>query len=181
MEIMVVLIIIAILAAVAVANYQKTVYRSRFSQLEASMRPLYESMMRYIADQGTYPSSLEDLDVQIGEMVHPCVFGSVTTNRQCARSGNYYYYLSNSPTFPYATSIIGLYLPEGLGKGKIPQFGYIMSPPKSTWNPNLDGTVARLCIPFKNNLLSIWLCDFVGTGESYGGSIADSKSFIIMP
>ncbi len=62
-ELLVVVLIIGILAAVALPQYQKAVIKSRYMELEFLGRTLNKSIQLYFLANGTYPQTLEDLDI----------------------------------------------------------------------------------------------------------------------
>ncbi len=106
-ELLVVVLIIGILAAVALPQYEKAVLKSRFSQLLILGRSLYESQQMYYLANGTYATSFEDLDLVPG--------GELSSNNRvikfstgvCAFNGeylNYYCY-----TQPASATLIVIY------------------------------------------------------------------------
>lgn len=62
-ELLVVVLIIGILAAVALPQYEMAVKKSRFTQLQAAAQPIMRSMELYYMQNGTAPESLDDLDI----------------------------------------------------------------------------------------------------------------------
>ena len=64
-ELLVVVLIIGILAAIALPQYQAAVLKSRFMAFMPLMRSLKEAQERYYMENGEYAASLLDLDVQI--------------------------------------------------------------------------------------------------------------------
>ena len=62
-ELLVVVLIIGILAAVALPRYQKTVLHSRYKLLKAHTLKIAEAARIYQLANGTYPSSLSQLDI----------------------------------------------------------------------------------------------------------------------
>ena len=64
-ELLVVVLIIGILAAVAVPQYQKAVLRSRLSTLKNLVESIAQSQEAYYLANGTYSSSFENLDVNV--------------------------------------------------------------------------------------------------------------------
>jgi type IV pilus assembly protein PilE len=64
-ELLVVVLIIGILAAVAVPQYQKTVYKSQAAEVLASIRTLKDALEIYYLQTGSYPTSPDQLDVTI--------------------------------------------------------------------------------------------------------------------
>jgi general secretion pathway protein G len=60
-ELMIVVSIIGILAAIAAPNYQWGLVRAREAVLSEDLYTLNTSIQQYLADKGKYPDSLEDL------------------------------------------------------------------------------------------------------------------------
>lgn len=60
-ELLVVVLIIGILAAVALPQYQKAVLKSRFTQLMVAGDALYRSAELYRMENGTWPAKLDEL------------------------------------------------------------------------------------------------------------------------
>ena len=64
-ELLVVVLIIGILAAVAVPQYQKAVYKSHFAKLKALTESVLQAQSAYYLANGKYANSFEDLDVDM--------------------------------------------------------------------------------------------------------------------
>ena len=64
-ELLVVVLIIGILAAVALPQYQKAVARSRVIQLQTRLNALVKAAEVYLMDNGQWPHDVRDLDVDI--------------------------------------------------------------------------------------------------------------------
>ncbi len=62
-ELLVVVLIIGILAAIAVPQYQKAVIKSRYSTLKNRTQAIASAVERYFLTHDTYPKNLEDLDI----------------------------------------------------------------------------------------------------------------------
>lgn len=62
-ELLVVVLIIGILAAVALPQYQKAVAKSRFTQLQTAGKSLKEAVELYYVANGAYPTRWEQLDI----------------------------------------------------------------------------------------------------------------------
>ena len=80
-ELLVVVLIIGILAAVAVPQYEKAVLKSRYVQLQISAKTFYDALQRHYMATGTYPSELSVLDIQMP--------GAVQTGPNRVDFGNY--------------------------------------------------------------------------------------------
>ena len=63
-ELLVVVLIIGILTAVAVPQYQKAVWKSRYTQAKTMAKSLSDAMEVYYLDNGAYTADLYALDVQ---------------------------------------------------------------------------------------------------------------------
>ena len=68
-ELLVVVLIIGILAAVAVPQYQVAVAKSRMVQLRIYLDALYKSAQLYELANGTWPNDVRDLDIDITQGV----------------------------------------------------------------------------------------------------------------
>ncbi|WP_424245454.1 prepilin-type N-terminal cleavage/methylation domain-containing protein [Elusimicrobium posterum] len=62
-ELLVVVLIIGILAAIALPQYQKAVWKSRGAQLKEAVRATANAQNIYFLTNGTYASSFDDLDI----------------------------------------------------------------------------------------------------------------------
>ncbi len=62
-ELLVVVLIIGILAAVAYPQYRMAVYKARFTQLQAAAQPIMRSFERYYMQNGNTPTTLDELDI----------------------------------------------------------------------------------------------------------------------
>ncbi len=67
-ELLVVILIIGILAAVAVPQYQKAMIRSKFAAAQYAGDTLYKAAVRYKLQNGTWPSTLDQLDITLAGM-----------------------------------------------------------------------------------------------------------------
>ena len=84
LELLVVVLIIGILAAIALPQYQMAVAKSKFATLKNNVRALYEAEQRYYLLHGTYALTNEGLDIDLPS----CKFNS------CCSSSNTNPYVS---------------------------------------------------------------------------------------
>ena len=68
-ELLVVVLIVGILSAIALAQYQRTVDKSRAMQALVLVRSLANAQERYFMANGSYSLTFDNLDVQLGEYV----------------------------------------------------------------------------------------------------------------
>ncbi len=87
-ELLVVVLIIGILAAVAVPQYQKAVVKSHLARLKSIVHGIVVAQENYYLANGKYTKSFDDLDVSL-----TCKAGS--PNNQCLLKG-YYCTISNT-------------------------------------------------------------------------------------
>ncbi len=80
-ELLVVVLIIGILAAVAVPQYQKAVLKSRFSSLVPLGKALNESNEAYYMEHGSYTDSLGNLDVTTNDNNVQITMGNETQHQ----------------------------------------------------------------------------------------------------
>ena len=81
-EILVVILIIGVLAAIALPQYQLAVDKAKYTQAMVLLDAINESQNRYILARGTYTNSFYDLDIDI-----PAT--GIITNAQGATNGTY--------------------------------------------------------------------------------------------
>ncbi len=83
-ELLVVVLIIGILAAIAVPQYQKAVYRSKAKSMLLNLKSLHEAMQSYYLANNVYPVKLSDLDITFNGYTKSCIYaGSLYTNASC--------------------------------------------------------------------------------------------------
>ena len=80
-ELLVVVLIIGILAAVAVPQYQKAVEKARVAQVLGLFKSIVQAAEVYYTAQGVLPSSLADLDVSL-----PADWSEGAENSKCRKS-----------------------------------------------------------------------------------------------
>lgn len=95
-ELLVVVLIIGILAAIALPQYEKAVNRSRLAEALSNGRTLKESVARYQMETGAQPENFAYLDIQLPNMNMGDLAGD-TWNFQVMENGAFSYQLPRSP------------------------------------------------------------------------------------
>ena len=67
LELLVVVVIIGILAAIALPQYKKAVFKSKFATVKQNARALFLANQRYYMVNNVYAKSIDKLDIQITE------------------------------------------------------------------------------------------------------------------
>lgn len=88
-ELLVVVLIIGILAAVAVPQYQKAVMKTRYATMKPLVEHIYQAQKLYYLANGQYAATLADLGVEVGPLQQN---GSASLPwGYCTLSGSYVY------------------------------------------------------------------------------------------
>ncbi len=82
-ELLVVVLIIGILAAVALPQYQKAVIRSRFSKMWQAGDSLYKAATLYYLANATWPTTFDGLDITIPGTLSPQKDKIVNESYEC--------------------------------------------------------------------------------------------------
>ncbi len=83
-ELLVVVLIIGILAAVALPQYQKAVEKSRAAEMLANVKTLRTAREVYVLANGNPPSSMEDLSVEVPSSSRAVVYKITATGNVAA-------------------------------------------------------------------------------------------------
>ena len=67
-ELLVVVLIIGILSAVALPQYQKAVFKTKFMSVLSILKSVKEAEELYYLSNGSYTNALDDLDVDLGDV-----------------------------------------------------------------------------------------------------------------
>lgn len=135
-ELLVVVLIIGILAAVAVPQYQKAVKKTIYAEMLSIVTSIGQAAQRYYLENGTHPTSLSDLDISIpdGYLSRGIRIGFANpigriyvTLKNADRTGNGYIY--QMTTYGYRQAPPGVYCfqsvtwpgvqPDGMCTGEI--------------------------------------------------------------
>ena len=66
-ELLVVVLIIGILAAIALPQYQKASIKSVYATMKSLVHSIYDAQQRYFLDKGGYTLNFNNLDIDIGQ------------------------------------------------------------------------------------------------------------------
>ena len=88
-ELLVVVLIIGILAAVALPQYQKAVARSQFAQLQSLVDALYKSQKVYYLANGKWATTLDVLDVTLPGQLDDSKRHIIQGNIKCGFNASY--------------------------------------------------------------------------------------------
>ncbi len=98
-ELLVVVLIIGILAAVAVPQYQKAVYRSRNTELKMLVKTVSQAASAYYLEHGVYPVKFSELNIAL-PLQNPNRYDTVcdyaTRNKDSIRTGKNFQILLNT-------------------------------------------------------------------------------------
>ncbi len=98
-ELLVVVLIIGILAAIALPQYKKAVWRSRSAELITQARILGEAQDRYVMANGVRPTRIDELDVSYdGWEVPASICGMATSSAAQRKNKSYHVILHNTGT-----------------------------------------------------------------------------------
>ena len=86
-ELLVVVLIIGILAAVAVPQYQKAVWKSRNTQLKTLTASVAQAMETYYLANGMWPGNFDELDLDLPLSTGTKICGYTTQGTDAVRKG----------------------------------------------------------------------------------------------
>ncbi len=119
-ELLVVVLIIGILAAVALPQYQKAVLKVRMSSILAIMKSVKDAQERYYVEHGEYVDDVRLLDIEVppGEVVNRSYNGLM-----CYKNGTYF---DNIYNWSHVGMVGGIGCPESSGDSVIAEGCSIM-------------------------------------------------------
>jgi len=109
MELLVVVLIIGILAAIALPQYQMAVGKSRYSTLKGITKSVAEAAQRYYLTNGTYEGADNNLDIEVPNDLYCHVWGNNSDQVACGKeifkvTMRYYTSKSGQPKYCLAYS-----------------------------------------------------------------------------
>ena len=125
-ELLVVVLIIGILAAIAVPQYQRVVDKSRLTQVMTWAAPLIQAEKLYYMANGKYSPYMEDLDTQVAD----CEFKSISYEAQGGR-GRYTCNGDWTVDLNAWQKAIHIYLPTGGPVGSTVEFIFYLAQKKT--------------------------------------------------
>ncbi|ACC98571.1 PilE-like protein [Elusimicrobium minutum Pei191] len=90
-ELLVVVLIIGILAAIALPQYQNSVLKSRFAQAYIMVKAMGDAQERFFLQSGAYAEKFEELDIDISGTITSC--GDADEGSECKQNNNFIYRL----------------------------------------------------------------------------------------
>ncbi len=135
-ELLVVVLIIGILAAVAVPQYQKAVAKSRMAEALSVLPTLVRASKLYYLANGEYPTNMAELDVEIPaeRLSNQWAYGK-------ADNPHTYYYSLNRTDGSWAANAAD----ENLPVLHLDNDGYWCLVPKNTWGINKSAIAESIC------------------------------------
>ena len=106
-ELLVVVLIIGILAAVAVPQYQKAVLKARYAELKPLVKSLYQAEQVYHLANGSYTTIFAELDMDIEGSSETATHKHSFDNNFCNLQDSYVYCRNNSINMAYRMDYTG--------------------------------------------------------------------------
>ena len=111
LELLVVVVIIGILSAIALPQYQMAVAKSKYNSLKTITKNYADAIHRYYLVNNSVPSSLDDLDIEIPKQGYGYCRIIGGDNIACfvdvsgEKMGYYWYIFKNKPNLCYTLSL----------------------------------------------------------------------------
>ena len=159
-ELLVVVLIIGILAAVALPQYQLAVYKARFSKVVSMTRTLKDTMETYYLANGTYSATMPQLDIH-----GPAGCKESDTDNTVLCSDSWFDILSSDYSIAGGYDVVGY---TGPRYEKTPQNGYRI------WlDHNTSGKPAgqRECLAVDGSERAHRLCRSLNGRQQSGGKV----------
>ena len=168
-ELLVVVLIIGILAAIALPQYQKAVEKSKSAQAMALLNPLIQSIEAYHLANGTYPTKFEQLDVEVPNWTGTEKPYQTLSNYRTGEEWSAW-------LFNHASSGVGVMITHMSGPYKGGGFGYHFYRVKDDGVP--VGKIS--CVELYNfNLAAGAYCEKIFKGVFYGDADTDVRWYLL--
>lgn len=132
-ELLVVVLIIGILAAIALPQYQKAVRKSKAGQVISLIRSLSAAQEVYYMTNGQYATSFEDLDVEIPASQGNCEYTDTAYFGDCHKTGAWEVAIGRD----LLQNGVEVYSVQGTLEGKVDLVSYLEHS-KSTSNSSVN-------------------------------------------
>lgn len=104
-ELLIVIVVIAILAAISVVAYNGIQNRAKNSQTVSAVKAYYSALSLYLIDNSSLPTNHSCLGPQEFYNSNPCYIGSGTYNYNASVNSSFANYISNTPTLPTGRAV----------------------------------------------------------------------------
>ena len=138
-ELLVVVLIIGILAAVALPQYNKAVLKARFAEIETNLHTLAQAAERYHLEHDEYATDISQLDIEMPEC--KCIPGVCETCVYKVDTG----YAAYSGDNPWGPSYFSITLRDMTACGKPEEKGLLEASIPEHMQQALGFTESRLC------------------------------------
>ena len=153
-ELLVVILIIGILAAVAVPQYQKAVYKARAVEAVTMLKAITDAQEVYYLANGKYTSNYDNLDIEIA---------SELRGRNTDPSSSQYLFRCDNEVWGEPRTCIA-----SSGNKNMPDFEFhLTNSPKEYQGTSYSGYIGKKwCRALNKNDMALTICQSLGTADS---------------
>ncbi|MBM3210425.1 prepilin-type N-terminal cleavage/methylation domain-containing protein [Candidatus Saccharibacteria bacterium] len=113
-ELLIVIVVIAILAAITIVAYNGIQERAANQQMTTAVRTYYTALQSYGVDNGSLPAFNSCLGAESAYNSQPCYVGAGTYNYNSALENALRPYVSSPPTVPMNSAVNGASVARGI-------------------------------------------------------------------